>query len=701
MAGVVFSGVAENTDLQGKLFQDIKFWLSHKVPQRAKFVNDVNGGEVVPLEKQADVIIVDHVRKELPPGSHSYQFIEKSVRNGVLEDLNDHKAGPPPGQTRSIGSIIQPPKGTRQKFTLEDDRILWNWVQKTPQKLGGTRVPHNAPPTPPSDVPAVVKRPVEPKAATAGADVDPFDSFTEADADALLAVGEDILNIHQDNTVAAWKKWSKDFDKDKAHTPQQWQAFWEEYDAHQSPSKEAARTTSQEALRATEEVTEVDGPSYHPGTPTMQLTGRVLLQEASKPPSEAAVQIPASQAARAAREIVQAEEEERFPPKRTVKRKHVALVEEIPSSSPPQPSFSPKRQRQSTVERPLEIASTPEGSPSNRRRRQPSPLVPDIEGQADDYAHKFENDFEENESPFGQQLSDTLSEPPNQIDDTQAMFREPSQPLDLDIPPPEEGWDKLENDDNWDYAERHISNAEEAGNLISGEDEELGELLPDEAETFRHLVPEEAEKPEHNGMWEDGTLEIPETGQHIFQIPNQHDELGDDENLGADASGTETEPSIIETHDRKIIIQETQAILRAQTEPPDFSIAEPDGGWENLIPSSPPLMPGSPQAESEGSSVTDDQLDVWIKEQVQEGVTEEQAGWVLKCTSMDTELAEEVVKYLAMNGEIPQRRRGVWTELDDENLHSTDARKIQRLEDKHGKDELKTRWEFLQKWSES
>lgn len=69
---------------------------------------------------------------------HSYTFIEKSIRNGVLEDLDDHKVGPPEGHIRSIGSVAQPAKGTRNKYTEADDRILWNWVNDNPQKGGGT-----------------------------------------------------------------------------------------------------------------------------------------------------------------------------------------------------------------------------------------------------------------------------------------------------------------------------------------------------------------------------------------------------------------------------------------------------------------------------------------------------------------------------------------------------------------------------------
>lgn len=101
---------------------------------------------------------MDHARKEALPGtcvdhqhhhcetvailiaapSHSYRYIENSVRNGILEDLDDHRVGHAEGRVRSVGSIIQPPKGTRNKYTQDDDRILWDWVHETPQKGGGT-----------------------------------------------------------------------------------------------------------------------------------------------------------------------------------------------------------------------------------------------------------------------------------------------------------------------------------------------------------------------------------------------------------------------------------------------------------------------------------------------------------------------------------------------------------------------------------
>ena len=69
---------------------------------------------------------------------HSYTFIEKSLRSGSLENLEDHVVGPRAGTVRSIGSTTQPAKGSRNRFTQDDDRILWHWVQNNPQKYGGT-----------------------------------------------------------------------------------------------------------------------------------------------------------------------------------------------------------------------------------------------------------------------------------------------------------------------------------------------------------------------------------------------------------------------------------------------------------------------------------------------------------------------------------------------------------------------------------
>ena len=92
---------------------------------------------------------MDHARKDNVPGtsvlpifpecfpkartdrksSYSWQYIDKSVKNGVLENLDDHRVGEPARTVRAVGSVnSMPKKSTRTPFTAEDDRILTEWV---------------------------------------------------------------------------------------------------------------------------------------------------------------------------------------------------------------------------------------------------------------------------------------------------------------------------------------------------------------------------------------------------------------------------------------------------------------------------------------------------------------------------------------------------------------------------------------------
>ena len=74
---------------------------------------------------------------------HSYQYIEKSVRNGKLENLDDHQVGPPAGTVRPVGAIDQPAKSTRVPFTAEDDRILYEWCvenERNGERMAGNEV---------------------------------------------------------------------------------------------------------------------------------------------------------------------------------------------------------------------------------------------------------------------------------------------------------------------------------------------------------------------------------------------------------------------------------------------------------------------------------------------------------------------------------------------------------------------------------
>ncbi|KAH6679048.1 hypothetical protein B0J14DRAFT_685928 [Halenospora varia] len=131
MARVVYQGVGGG----GDLFEGTKFFLLQRIPSRNQWKEQIeaNGGEVVKLEKWADIIIADHAKKDSPAGSISWTYIQDSVKHGRLEDLEDHRAGPIVGTIREVGSA-QPARSGRTLFTHEDDKFLMEWVSKAERK---------------------------------------------------------------------------------------------------------------------------------------------------------------------------------------------------------------------------------------------------------------------------------------------------------------------------------------------------------------------------------------------------------------------------------------------------------------------------------------------------------------------------------------------------------------------------------------
>ena len=81
----------------------------------------------MPLEKHADLLVADHLRKDAPEGSVSYEYIDACLRAGRLVEKEGHLAGRPEGTARPVGSS-EPGKRTRTPFSAEDDRILTSWV---------------------------------------------------------------------------------------------------------------------------------------------------------------------------------------------------------------------------------------------------------------------------------------------------------------------------------------------------------------------------------------------------------------------------------------------------------------------------------------------------------------------------------------------------------------------------------------------
>lgn len=400
----------------------------------------------------------------------------------------------------------------------------------------------------------------------------------------------------------------------------------------------------------------VRSPSYNPESPTITATAPSIHPQATYILSKHIPNLPSNNE----RHTQRSPEKTRSPYHETLKRKHVTTEEDLPSSSPIW-RISPKRRRPSASELPLEIASTPEKNREPDSEGPSSPLFINLELEEDEPS--LPEDSTENDSPLGQQPSDTLSEPGHVVNNTQAVFGDPTQLIDFDVPAPQGGWDNEEllvqnysqpvsfdaprREDGWEYNKHGIR---EPTPLIDFD------VLP------------------HQGGWDDEGLRVKE----------------------------EYEPPNTQSYDSQPNLPDTQAILRSRTPAPDFSIPDPDGGWNSLIASSPPPIPNSPRAESEFSQTElKEQMDAWIDAHATKGISVEQVESVLKSTSMDTTLADKALRHLAKKGVLPKGRRGLWTETDDEDLRSTDARKIQRLQEKHGADCLAARWEFLDFYAEA
>lgn len=98
-----------------------------------------NGGTPVTLERNADVRIADHARKDAPPGSCSWKLIEDSVKYGALQLPDRYQIGPDPNIPRpaASGGLT---KNTRTPFSHADDAALAKWVLSKPNKREGNAI---------------------------------------------------------------------------------------------------------------------------------------------------------------------------------------------------------------------------------------------------------------------------------------------------------------------------------------------------------------------------------------------------------------------------------------------------------------------------------------------------------------------------------------------------------------------------------
>ncbi|KAL8771845.1 MAG: hypothetical protein Q9209_002783 [Squamulea sp. 1 TL-2023] len=817
MAEIVYTAVTDSTGLRGTLFQGARFWLSQKVPQRNRFIEEVkaNGGEVTPLEKEADVKIVDHARKQQLPGTYSYQYIEDSVRNGALEDLEQYAVGPPVGTIRAVGSVIQPAKSGRTKFTSDDDHQLVNWVNGIEQRGGATSgneiykqleaknprhtwqswrdrwvktlknlprsafISQDAPPTLPAGQSI---KPVGSPRITEEQNVR-RKPFTEDDARELLFNGKDIENIDPDKKQLAWSKWAENQDHPEDHSAEDWQDLWErtirpifrkqkaepaeEKSSPHGPADALAETHDHSARRGqanlpvrvspakgdNRESTVSRSPSYHPESPSRQLRA---------PSQEQDSNISATRTTRGTNDI-------RYDARSPTKRKRPINEdgEEVPSSSPMQLTVPNKRLRSDSS--PPEIMQSP-GKASARGSAQEIPdtyasaepgavdVIEISDGEESQTSDEEGSYLEPSRSPspeLGSSPKKASIQPDHSVSKTQAAFLEPAASIELDLAAPEGGWsdeDANENESNDDEFHAHkvayrTGTGYELPAPEGGWSDENEDGDEDDDRTGDAYEKVEHDRFCENGGGDEDEADAQDDDAHedgefyrILQEEGQDDtDSKDDIGSSIEADQNSESESSFDTQGKQFTRQTgmrarssstirshpsspapsrvqptTQAILTAPTQRPDFSLAEPEGGWDKIL-SFPPSSPSS-QSGPHQPQITEQQpllplrnndpepnhaanLDYFITYMVSLGHDEDNVLLALRCTNMDRKLSEEALEYMKMRpGEVLVDMKGFWTEDDDEALKGKDGRRIRRLEGKHGRESLERRWRFLEEY---
>lgn len=305
-----------------------------------------------------------------------------------------------------------------------------------------------------------------------------------------------------------------------------------------------------------------------------------------------------------------------------------------------------------------EITSTTRGQQDTQALLRETPLL-DLSIPEPD---KSWDDEDESESLQGLDIVVSIK---RERQDTQALLRETPQ-LDLTVAKPGKGWDDEDGSDS-----------------IQG---------PEIMDTRRQR--------------QDAQALLRETPQVEFTAAEPKDGWDDDDNDSDSLQG----PEMPGTRRAR---QDTQALLR-ETPQMDFTVAEPDEGWDMQmppLPSSPPI-PVSQAIANEDDIANDPEvmlteedliakLESWMDAQLESGIDPDALELALKSASNNPDLADIVLECLRKGEGVPEDVRGVWTEEDDECLEAVDARRINRVMEKHGQEALDGRYEFLRLFNEA
>ncbi len=141
---------------------------------------------------------------------------------------------------------------------------------------------------------------------------------------------------------------------------------------------------------------------------------------------------------------------------------------------------------------------------------------------------------------------------------------------------------------------------------------------------------------------------------------------------------------------------------------PDFSIPSPPGGWAAIEdphphphPTNAPTThphPDTTTTPTTTTTATDIDINTWVTTHQARGHSASALRLALLSTNMDARLAEVVLEAPSMRAGrgVPDDVPGVWTAADDADLQGRHARRVARVEAKHGGEGVRVRWEFLE-----
>lgn len=140
-----------------------------------------------------------------------------------------------------------------------------------------------------------------------------------------------------------------------------------------------------------------------------------------------------------------------------------------------------------------------------------------------------------------------------------------------------------------------------------------------------------------------------------------------------------------------------QESLEHLSDDDDLTLPAPEGGWDDPEPGVGDASEADDTQDVQ-SEASQESLDVWIDAHRRED-PDAQVETLLEAvqtTSLDFEIADRVYDILKTGRALPRDMRGVWTEQDDVALRGNDPTEIRRVEDKHGKEGMETRWSWLE-----